>query len=333
MQPSSSSCPRSLSSSSSFYEFSGHCQCNSIQYRFATPIPKKEKEEKEDRCNNSDNEVVVDGDGKDGDDVCVQVFTDHDLIPLHETREKKMMMMTTTKVMEFDDNDTNGGDYHNHHQQQQQQQQHQIHPNQRERQGLVVGQICICHCGMCRHSMGGSTAPIAMALPIRYLQFRETSMDDGTNKGSERQQQQAGGDQWRWTTSHQQYPKQLQVYTSSSDTKRYFCNVCGCSLLFRYPTQEPNTIWIYVVTLQEELQRNSLILKSLLQNPNVICHICCNDQPLYYYDNSNCYRNNNNSSTSSSGNDNKSSDHHEQPQQLLPSCPGMELWIADSCKP
>ena len=200
---------------------------------------------------------------------------------------------------------------------------------------LTVGQVCICHCGMCRHAMG-CIAPIAMALPIQYLQFRTTSNrnDDGNNEEEEGKDDNGAIAAATATTTTKEYPKQLKSYNSSPNTIRYFCNTCGCSILFRYPNDEPNTIWVYVATLNEKLQRNSKVLRNdILHNPNVTSHICTSDQPIWYQGENNDASNADAISSLSSKDDCilplPSS---ASKKTKLPSCKGLELWIPDSCK-
>lgn len=162
----------------------------------------------------------------------------------------------------------------------------------------VVGQVCICHCGMCRHVMGAPAA-VAMALPRSKLQF--VNNNNNNNHNSEAKE----SDDNHYTA---EYPAELKEYKSSFDTRRYFCNTCGSSIVFSYDS-EPNTIWIYVATLDESLQRGEgndggeTLAKVLCQCAS---HICTNDRPKWYS--------------------------ALIQKQDLPSCPELELWNQDSCK-
>ena len=164
-----------------------------------------------------------------------------------------------------------------------------------------AGQVCICHCAMCRHAIG-STSPVAMALPRTKLCFVEKG------KAEEEEEEEVGGVDGSQTTTiattTKQQPLALKEYRSSKNTRRFFCGTCGCGILFAYD-EEPNTIWAYVSTFHDTIQEDPA-LRKVLADPNITCHIFAKDKPGWF-------------------------DLHNPDR--LPVGDQLELWRVDSCKP
>ncbi len=109
-----------------------------------------------------------------------------------------------------------------------------------------AGQVCYCHCSMCRHAIG-VTGAAAIAVPDKHLKLTSS--------------------------------KTLKHYQSRHDTIRSFCNECGCSIIFKY-SGEPNTTWIYAATLNDAFQ-NSLEFEQFMNDPTKACHIYTSNRPTW----------------------------------------------------
>eukprot|EP01006_Ploeotia_vitrea_P050774 TRINITY_DN67501_c5_g3_i1.p1 TRINITY_DN67501_c5_g3~~TRINITY_DN67501_c5_g3_i1.p1 ORF type:complete len:139 (-),score=7.35 TRINITY_DN67501_c5_g3_i1:206-622(-) len=128
---------------------------------------------------------------------------------------------------------------------------------------------------MCRHAIGANAIPF-IALPYKNLRYK--------NKDT------------------------LSRYEATPNISRYFCNRCGASTMMQYGEEEPNTTWITVSTLDEDVQ-NDPQLRAMFNDPRITVashHWTANTAPWA-----------------------------PPVQSYLPKCAtsGAEAWVIDSCDP
>jgi len=85
---------------------------------------------------------------------------------------------------------------------------------------VLVGQVLVCHCSMCRQISGATSVPFAAVPKAGLLQEQLLRQD-------------------------------VKIYQSSGIAKRYFCPTCGSFVCMEY-LHEAATVWIPMGSLDQE---------------------------------------------------------------------------------
>ncbi|KAF1952076.1 hypothetical protein CC80DRAFT_185574 [Byssothecium circinans] len=102
-----------------------------------------------------------------------------------------------------------------------------------------------CQCTQCRKALG-SLHPIALTIPLANLAFHFQNRDKDKTADDETEEEDKAGKDTEGNTL-------LRRYESSPGCERTFCARCGSSLTFRNFKAMPETLELWVGTLDEEV--------------------------------------------------------------------------------